>query len=64
MARKRGTAVEPTVWRRLKEWLSLPGMEAWSTTMRTLFLNALFLAAVIIILLSAEWFIRKRSGLA
>lgn len=49
MARTRGKVAEPGAWRRLLEKLSLPGMEAWSTTMRTLFLNALFLVAVIII---------------
>lgn len=49
MARARGKLAEPNAWRRLLERFSLPGMEAWSTTMRTLFLNALFLVAVIVI---------------
>ncbi len=46
----RAKASGPNAWRRLGEWLSLPNMEAWSNTLRTLFLNALFLIAVIIIL--------------
>jgi len=40
---------EPGAWQRLVDRISLPGMEAWSTTVRTLFLNALFLIAVVII---------------
>lgn len=50
MARRREPQDGTTVWRRLMERLSLPGIEAWSTTLRTLFLNLLFLAAVIVIL--------------
>lgn len=37
------------VWRRLARRLSLPEMEAWSNTMRTLFLNGLFLVAVVVV---------------
>ena len=39
----------PSAWQRLAERLSLPRLEAWSNTLRTVFLNALFLIAVIII---------------
>ena len=46
----RAKASGPNAWQRLREWLSLPNMEAWSNTLRTLFLNALFLIAVIVIL--------------
>ncbi|MBX3568405.1 MAG: tetratricopeptide repeat protein [Rhizobiaceae bacterium] len=36
-------------WARLRERLSLPGLEAWSTSVRGVFLNALFLVAVVVI---------------
>lgn len=37
-------------WRRFRERFSLPQIEAWSTTFRTVFLNALFLLAIIVVL--------------
>ncbi len=37
-------------WRVLREKLSLPGVEAWSNSTRTIFLNALFLLAFIVVL--------------
>ncbi len=43
-------ARKASVWRRLRERLSLPGLEAWSTTVRTVFLNALFLVAIVVLL--------------
>ncbi len=35
---------------RLRERITLPGLESWSTTVRTVMLNALFLAALIVLL--------------
>lgn len=53
MARQRRTvettSAKASAWQYLRERLSLPGLEAWSTTLRTLFLNALFLIAIIVI---------------
>ncbi len=40
----------PSWWQHLRARFSLPQIEAWSTTMRTVFLNALFLVAIIIVL--------------
>lgn len=37
-------------WKRFRERFSLPQIEAWSTTFRTVFLNALFLIAIVILL--------------
>lgn len=37
-------------WQAVRERLSLPGLEAWSNTMRTVFLNLLFLLAIVIVL--------------
>lgn len=44
---RRTAAAKP--WQRWFGSVSLPGIEAWSTTLRTLFLNALFLLAVVLI---------------
>jgi tetratricopeptide (TPR) repeat protein len=47
-----------SLWRRLRERLSLPGLEAWSTSIRSVFLNALFLVAIVVIvpvLVSQFW---------
>lgn len=49
MAQTRKKVEEPGGWRRLLARITLPEMEAWSNTVRTLFLNALFLIAVIIV---------------
>ena len=43
-------AAVPSAWQRLKARLSLPGMEAWSTNVRNLFLNGLFLLAIVVVL--------------
>lgn len=40
----------PSWWEKLRSRLSLPEIEAWSTTMRTVFLNALFLVAIVVVL--------------
>jgi tetratricopeptide (TPR) repeat protein len=40
----------PSWWQRLRARVSMSQIEAWSTTMRTVFLNALFLVAIIIVL--------------
>ncbi|MBN9072791.1 MAG: tetratricopeptide repeat protein [Rhizobiales bacterium] len=49
MARTRGKTDRQGAWRALLARLSLPEMEAWSNTVRTLFLNALFLLAVVVV---------------
>ncbi len=41
---------EPSAWARLRERLSLPGLESWSTNVRTVLLNLFFLLIVIILL--------------
>lgn len=49
--RKSEEAAQPAapLWTRLRESFDLPGLEQWTTTARTVVLNALFLIAVIVI---------------
>jgi tetratricopeptide (TPR) repeat protein len=54
MARQRRTAETQaekaaSFWKTLRERFSLPGVESWTTTARTVVLNALFLVAVVVI---------------
>ena len=60
MARRRRTAATqeqapaadegPGFYARLREAVSLPTLESWSTTLRTVMLNALFLGAFVLLL--------------
>ena len=49
--RKTEEASQPaaSLWTRLRNSLDLPGLEQWTTTARTVVLNALFLVAVIVV---------------
>ncbi|HHZ10078.1 MAG TPA: tetratricopeptide repeat protein [Rhizobiales bacterium] len=54
MARRRGKSEEASqpaapLWARLRESLDLPSLEKWTTTARTVVINALFLVAVIVV---------------
>ena len=53
MARQRRTvetqADKASFWKALRERFSLPGVESWTTTARTVVLNALFLVAVVVV---------------
>lgn len=54
MARQRRKTEETrqpagSLWTRLRESFDLPGLEQWTTTARTVVLNALFLVAVIVV---------------
>ena len=40
---------KPSLIQRLVERLSLPGVEAWSTNVRTVFLNVIFLVAIVVV---------------
>lgn len=48
-AERPAAAQGPSAWTRLRERLSLPGLESWSTNVRTVLINVFFLVLVVVL---------------